>query len=459
MTKEIKSLWLAGGLWCLCLLLTGCASDALPDAAPAGGQMSFTAVTEDYGGGTRTTSADNTFANGDVIYVGKTTSQDPQDPVAYTYSGGTFTGGQIWKYTTENVYAFMRGDGGGTLTSSFTIPTDQTNADKLQSADFLYSPEKEVKYAESSTATLNNFTHMVAKVVVNVSLSEGAIDQSKLTACVMGGSGVMKIDATVSTVGVLTAGSTTGTISMLKTSGAAQFTCFAIPQTIAQNTANFLQITYDGKTYRYPLPNNITFTAGQTTTLSPTIVQAGSGYVIKKLADVTTAEVGYVVFDDGDVFESVAVATHNFGKDPSKAVGMIVPTGTGHGTIIALEDLGAANWSTSKTNAEAYGSNKGWSNYSSNWGMRTMDEWKAIFNACRDKNSNAGYNGTASSADNPVDFWALMAKCGGDMTYYSQWHWSSTPRSDGYYYIFNGSGWSGGSGSGLSGYVRPCLAF
>jgi len=458
MTKEIKSLWLAGGLWCLCLLLTGCAGDALPDAAPAGGQMSFTAVTEDYGGGTRTTSADNTFANGDVIYVGKTTSEDPQAPVAYTYNGTNFTGGQIWKYTTENVYAFMRGDGGSVLESDFTIPADQTTAAQLQKADFLYSPVKEVKYADSSTASLSNFTHMVAKVVVNVSLSGGTIDESKLTACVMGG-GVMKTVATVSNVGVLTAGSTTGTISMLKTSGAAQFTCFAIPQTIAQNTANFLQITYDGKTYRYPLPNNITFTAGQTTTLSPTIVQAGSGYVIKKLADVTTAEVGYVVFDDGDVFESVAVATSVFGKTASKAVGMIVPTGTGTGTIIALEDIGPANYSTSSTNVSNYGSDKSWSAYKSGWGLRTLDQWKAIFNACRTKNSNAGYNGTASSADNPPDFWALMAKCGGDMTYYSSWHWSSTTYYD-TYYVFGGSGWgSPFINAGNGGYVRPCLAF
>lgn len=489
MTKENKSLWLAGGLWCLCLLLTGCAGDVLPDAAPAGGQMSFTAVTEDYGGGTRTTSANNTFENDDVIYVGKTTSQDPQTPVAYTYNGTNFTGGQIWKYTTESVYAFMRGDGGGTLTSDFTIPADQTTAAKLQSADFLYSPEKVVKYADSSTASLNNFTHMVAKVVVNVSLSGGTIDESKLTACVMGGD-VMKTVATVSDVGVLTAGSTTGTISMLKTSGSAQFTCFAIPQTIAQNTANFLLITYDGKTYRYPLPNNITFTAGQTTTLSPTIVQAGSGYVIKKLADVTTAEVGYVVFDDGDVFESVAVATSVFGKTASKAVGMIgyvgayrgtAPTNVGgtagaafsctHGILVALQDAGTDNTRVKNTvptnNPKTSGQAGYWDARDvtaltqgtltalGSWQTVTDADWKKIMVACSNAYISRGLTGVTVTADSdtPVGFWALMRAaggiCPGDEGSLSDNHWTNysvsyPPQGTGTYSwpYFSGSEWA-----------------
>lgn len=549
--KRLNSLGGALAAICLAAAMTACSSDAVvgepevaslsPVATQVGGllpesrPMEISAAVQGMGGeaDTRVTynEAAATFDDGDVIQVVNTSPQalpdlSVQGKADYTYnsSTGKFTGSLNWQYTQETLYAFRVGDGSSTTfpdASAFAVQTDQKSETNLKKSDFLFSPSVTVNYSAGTTATLSNFVHKVARVIVNIGgVSEGTVSQ-----CTLMGNGNLVIDFKLDTDGNITLGSTKDNIEMYKKSNYV-FEAFVPAQSFASATTNFLKFYYENggndRWYTYPLPNAVTFVEGQTTTITATPATVEADVKVLE-AGITDSNIGWVAYKYNDVvtcYETVAAA-NQAGLNSTYYYGDVISDGNGGAKVmrkskniysdtITADDLGTVVTSTGKTypNVSTAQLVESMGTSTDNIvGMICYIGTGAIVSASSGEQTPthgviaayndigpASYSTSESSAKSysggnfttwgmmpgsggtetgwdlvfqqcngntdktPGGFWNLMTSAGMDVTNKSNWHWSSIPNGYGHY-VFNGSSWNNGYGNVNSFYVRPCLAF
>ena len=257
----------------LVMALTACGSDEAlqkyehqQDKYP----LQFTATVEDIQ--TRVT-ADNNWSNGDEIGIQIGTSDKQQGK--YTYAAND--GGGTW--SSENPVSWQEGQTDVTVTAWYPYDKKE-NVDISNQADGYtqYELLKAVATGQSSQQTVNlTFKHQMAKVMCEV-IDNGSryIRGAKVR--------FYGMPSVTFNKGEVTATGTRGAITPYSIDEGSYTTYVALlaPQTIASGES-FIEVTANGKTYRFKPADNIELKAGKS-----------HNYIIK-IGD----EINYAIDDNG----------------------------------------------------------------------------------------------------------------------------------------------------------------
>ena len=207
-------------------------------------------------------------------------------------SGGTTANPQpyfTFSGTETTVHAY-HGKSGGTdqvtnETTSFSVATDQSDDEAYKASDLMYATATVTKSDLSATGELQ-FSHKMAKIVVNVTSVTGEAITKITDVRIIGGSRTINVtNTTTCTLGSTLddANSTSSYVTMYTGgTGKAAFTCAALipPQTI---NGAFLLVKTDVGDITYSLTNK-TFDSGKSYTYSMAISYDVTGELTATLA-------------------------------------------------------------------------------------------------------------------------------------------------------------------------------
>ena len=112
------------------------------------------------------------FVNGDVIKV-VNLMRTSKNEATYTTTDGTnwtTTDAMVWNSSSKNIFQAWYPVADYSSYDTFTIPTDQSDATKLASADWMTASTEEIDKPGNGVLDLN-FQHRLAKVTVNLTFS------------------------------------------------------------------------------------------------------------------------------------------------------------------------------------------------------------------------------------------------------------------------------------------------
>ena len=112
------------------------------------------------------------FVNGDAIKV-VNLMRTSKNEATYTTTDGTnwtTTDAMVWNSSSKNIFQAYYPVAGYSSYDTFTIPTDQSDATKLASADWMTASTGEIDKPGNGVLDLN-FQHRLAKVTVNLTFS------------------------------------------------------------------------------------------------------------------------------------------------------------------------------------------------------------------------------------------------------------------------------------------------
>ena len=112
------------------------------------------------------------FVNGDAIKV-VNLMRTSKNEATYTTTDGTnwtTTDAMVWNSSSKNIFQAYYPVAGYSSYDTFTIPTDQSDATKLASADWMTASTEEIDKPGNGVLDLN-FQHRLAKVTVNLTFS------------------------------------------------------------------------------------------------------------------------------------------------------------------------------------------------------------------------------------------------------------------------------------------------
>lgn len=279
-------------------ILSACSHDDLTETRPAenGEPLVLTAVMADATTGTRAT-PDNSWEGTETVIVevidnyDNTTTPDWTQAKRGIYTAGidgklTFVSGEQSSWLSDNetklVRAWHYGDNSTTLSSSWSVQTNQTD-DNYAKSDLLFAQET---VSEGQKIVLK-FYHQVAKVVVHVR-NVGPVYGSDGVSVTIGDFNYQVVmDGTVSTDNISenylnwTPGSTRGTITAYSIgsqplasneTSLASFAALVIPQTVESNYC-YLDIKNGLRSYPCYSSTEITWEAGYSYTYEVTIME------------------------------------------------------------------------------------------------------------------------------------------------------------------------------------------
>lgn len=281
-------------------ILSACSHDDLTETRPAGNgePLVLTAVMADATTGTRAT-PDNSWTGTETVIVEVIDNYDDTTTPDWTlakrgiYTAGTdgkltFTSGEQSSWLSDNetklVRAWHYGDNSTTLSSSWSVQTNQTD-DNYAKSDLLFAQATVVSGRKEIAL---KFYHQVAKVVVHIR-NVGPVYGSNKVSVTIGNSTVVK-DGTVSTDNIgnylnWTPGSTRWSITAYNLgpqplasneneTSLASFAALVIPQTV-ESYKDYLAI-YDWVVpYHCYSSTDITWKAGHSYTYEVTVTRDG----------------------------------------------------------------------------------------------------------------------------------------------------------------------------------------
>ena len=209
------------------------------------------------------------------------------------YKTGTYTTGENGALTADAPGMYYPANNGAidicayypsTISSSsteFTVGNDQQTAAGYRASDLMYATKLENQASTTSETRHLTFNHALAKIIVNITLDQSITSQSITQPTIS----AVKIKNTVRTAAFTIAGGAiasnaidakaevaasdiniTGTIeSVVGHSNMG----IIVPQQVA--AGNFIEVTYDNRTYTYQLPNATTFQKGKVYTYAFTL--------------------------------------------------------------------------------------------------------------------------------------------------------------------------------------------
>lgn len=286
-------------------ILSACSHDDLTETRPAGNgePLVLTAVMADATTGTRAT-PDNSWEGTETVIVevidnyDDTTTPDWTQAKRGIYTAGTdgkltFTSGTQSTWLSDNetklVRAWHYGDNSTTLSSSWSVQTNQTG-DNYANSDLLFAQTTVIGRQEIAL----KFYHQVAKVVVHVR-NVGPVYGSDDVSVTIGYMNNIVMDGTVSTDNISenylnwTPGSTRGYITAYNLgpkplasdeneTSLASFAALVIPQTV-ESLFPYLDIKNGLRSYPCYSSTEITWEAGYSYTYEVTIMEESGVWV------------------------------------------------------------------------------------------------------------------------------------------------------------------------------------
>ena len=191
---------------------------------------------------------------------------------------------------------------------------------------------------------------------------------------------------------------TIGTQDYTVTPASATSELYVALPAVSGQTVSFSATGSDSKTYTCS-KDGVTFAAAK-------YYQSTLKMAAYKLLSAATAEdIGKVVGQDGNIYDTKAAAT----AAGTQAVAMIAYVGNGEGLALALTDEGGMTWSTAKSTCEGKTAVSG-----AVWLLPSQEQWKAMFKA------NGGNEAKCDGLN------AALATAGDELTKTAS-YWSSTP--------------------------------
>jgi len=227
---------------------------------------------------------------------------------------------------------------------------------------------------------------------------------------------------------------TIGTQDYVITPASATSTLYVALPAVSGQTVSFSATGSDSKTYTCS-KDGVTFAAAKY--YQSTLKMAA----YKQLSAATAEDIGKVVGQDGNIYDTKAAAT----AAGTQAVAMIAYVGNGEGLALALTDEGGMTWSTAKSTCE--GKNTSLAVTGGTWMLPSQDQWKAMFKA---------FGGNEAKCDGLNTALATA----GDELKKDRSYWSSTPYDGGraWYARLIDAQWRFDS-MDYSLRVRACLSF
>ena len=281
-------------------ILSACSHDDLTETRPAENSepLVLTAVMADATTDTRAT-PDNSWEGTETVIVevidnyDNTTTPDWTQAKKGIYTAGTdgkltFTSGEQSSWLSDNetklVRAWHYGDNSTTLSSSWSVQTNQTD-DNYAKSDLLFAQTTVIGRQEIAL----KFYHQVAKVVVHVR-NVGPVYGSDDVSVTIGYMNNIVMDGTVSTDNISenylnwTPGSTRGYITAYNLgpkplasdeneTSLASFAALVIPQTYNESSLPYLDIKNGLRSYPCYSSTEITWEAGHSYTYEVTIME------------------------------------------------------------------------------------------------------------------------------------------------------------------------------------------
>ena len=191
---------------------------------------------------------------------------------------------------------------------------------------------------------------------------------------------------------------TIGTQDYVITPASATSTLYVALPAVSGQTVSFSATGSDSKTYTC-YKDGVTFAAAK-------YYQSTLKMAAYKLLSAATAEdIGKVVGQDGNIYDTKAAAT----AAGTQAVAMIAYVGNGEGLALALTDEGGMTWSMAKSTCEGKTAVSG-----AAWLLPSQEQWKAMFKAFG--GNEGSYTGLNTA----------LATAGDELTKTAS-YWSSTP--------------------------------
>ena len=227
---------------------------------------------------------------------------------------------------------------------------------------------------------------------------------------------------------------TIGTQDYVITPASATSTLYVALPAVSGQTVSFSATGSDSKTYTCS-KDGVTFAAAKY--YQSTLKMAA----YKQLSAATAEDIGKVVGQDGNIYDTKAAAT----AAGTQAVAMIAYVGNGEGLALALTDEGGMTWSTAKSTCE--GKNTSLAVTGGTWMLPSQDQWKAMFKA---------FGGNEAKCDGLN---TALATAGDELKKDGS-YWSSTPYDGGraWYARLIDAQWRFDS-MDYSLRVRACLSF
>ena len=191
---------------------------------------------------------------------------------------------------------------------------------------------------------------------------------------------------------------TIGTQDYTVTPASATSELYVALPAVSGQTVSFSATGSDNKTYTCS-KDGVTFAAAK-------YYQSMLKMAAYKLLSAATAEdIGKVVGQDGNIYDTKAAAT----AAGTQAVAMIAYVGNGEGLALALTNEGSMTWSTAKSTCEGKTAVSG-----AVWLLPSQEQWKAMFKAFG--GNEGSYTGLNTA----------LATAGDELTKTAS-YWSSTP--------------------------------
>ena len=227
---------------------------------------------------------------------------------------------------------------------------------------------------------------------------------------------------------------TIGTQDYTVTPASATSELYVALPAVSGQTVSFSATGSDSKTYTCS-KDGVTFAAAKY--YQSTLKMAA----YKQLSAATAEDIGKVVGQDGNIYDTKAAAT----AAGTQAVAMIAYVGNGEGLALALTDEGGMTWSTAKSTCE--GKNTSLAVTGGTWMLPSQDQWKAMFKA---------FGGNEAKCDGLN---TALATAGDELKKDGS-YWSSTPYDGGraWYARLIDAQWRFDS-MDYSLRVRACLSF
>lgn len=242
---------------------------------------------------TRASSADdlqNTqFVAGEQIFV-----EAYETGLSTAYKTGTYTTGASGALTADapgmyypanehaiDICAYYPSDINSS-SDEFTVSDNQSSATGYRASDLMYADKLENQPSTTSETPVHlTFNHALAKIIVNITLDASITSQSITQPTIT----AVKIKNTVRTASFTISG---GAIASIAIDAKAEVAAsdinitgtvddvvghsnmgIIVPQQVAAD--DFIEVTYDGRTYTYQLPNATTFQKGKVYTYTFTL--------------------------------------------------------------------------------------------------------------------------------------------------------------------------------------------
>ena len=211
------------------------------------------------------------------------------------YKTGLYTTGANGALTADNPGMYYPANNGAidicayypsdisSASDEFTVGNDQQTAANYRASDLMYATKLTNQPSTTSETPVHlTFNHALTKIIVNITLDQSitsqSITQPTITAVKIKNTvreASLSISGGAITASKKTTGSPAPSASDINITGTVDAVTghsnmgIIVPQQVAAD--DFIEVTYDGRTYTYELPNATTFQAGKVYTYAFTL--------------------------------------------------------------------------------------------------------------------------------------------------------------------------------------------